>query len=100
MRESRYRESRLCRALGNPIVYRIVVLLAEHGPLTPSAIAGEVGRRIGTVSTHLAKLRSLDLVRYETAGRQTRYWLKHPLATRIVLRSLRRFVATAAPIRD
>jgi hypothetical protein len=35
------------------------------------------GRTIQTVSTHLAKLRAMDVVRYDTAGKEVRYWLKH-----------------------
>jgi hypothetical protein len=36
MEEKRYRESRLCRLLGNPIVYQLVLVLDQEGPLTPS----------------------------------------------------------------
>ena len=39
MEEKRCRESRLCRLLGNPVVYQIVVLLDAGGPLTPSKLA-------------------------------------------------------------
>jgi hypothetical protein len=33
------------------------------------------------VSGHLAKLRAADLVRYNTDGKQVRYWLKHKRET-------------------
>ena len=77
MDEKRYRESRLCRLLGNPIVYQLVELLQVNGPLTPSRAATMTGRDVSTISVHLAKLRNADIVRYETAGKETRYWLKH-----------------------
>ena len=58
MEEKRYRESRLCRLLGNPIVYQLVLLLDTGGPLTPSKLAKLMGRQVSTVSIHLGKLRS------------------------------------------
>lgn len=98
MEERRYRESRICRTLGNPTVYRIIVLLANRGPLTPSEIAGLTRRKISTVSGHLARLRTADLVRYETRGKRVRYWLKHAGGTRAVLGALGRLVRRAAAL--
>jgi hypothetical protein len=45
MDEGKYRESRLCRLLGNPVVYQLVLFLASGGPLTPSKLAKIAGRR-------------------------------------------------------
>jgi hypothetical protein len=53
LKESRYRESRLCRVLGNPVVYPMVQLLDERGPLSPLAVATRVSRRLQTVSAHV-----------------------------------------------
>jgi hypothetical protein len=36
MDETEYSESRLCRLLGNPVIYRLVVLLDQGGPTTSS----------------------------------------------------------------
>ncbi len=77
MEEKRYRESRLCRLLGNPIVYQLVLLLEAGGPLTPSKLAKLIGRQVSTASIHLGKLRAADLVHYDTDGRQLRYRFKH-----------------------
>jgi DNA-binding transcriptional ArsR family regulator len=74
--------------LGNPVVYAIVKLLDEQGPMSPSAIAAAVGRRLQTVSGHLAMLRTADLVRYERRGGNTHYWLKHGPATKELLAAL------------
>lgn len=63
-------------------------LLDEHGPMSPSAIAKAMNRRLPTVSGHLAVLRASDLVRYDRRGGRTRYWLKHPRATRCLLGAL------------
>jgi hypothetical protein len=52
MNETHYRESRLCRLLGKPIVYQLVVLLNHRGALTPSMLAGLTGRSVQTVSEH------------------------------------------------
>jgi len=100
MRESRYRESRLCRVLGNPVAYAMVRLLDERGPMSPSGVAEHVGRRLQTVSGHLATLRALDLVRYDRKGGRTRYWIKRGPATRRILRALAAFVKEAGPPPD
>ena len=92
MDEANYRSSRLCRLFGNPVVFQIVVLLDQGGPLTPSRLAKFVGRSVQAVSSHLAKLRAADIVRYSTAGREVRYWLKHKRATRDLLKSVDRAV--------
>jgi DNA-binding transcriptional ArsR family regulator len=88
MEEKRYRESRLCRLLGNPIVYQIVL----HLEATPSKLAKLIGRQVSTVSIHLGKLRAADVVRYDTSGKETRYWLKHKSEIKGLLRMLERVV--------
>ena len=98
MEEGRYRESRLCRLLGNPVLYRITVLLAEHGPLTPSKLAKITGRSIQTVSTHLAKLRVADVVRYETEWKHVSYRLKHPGEIKGVLKALGKAVRASTKL--
>ncbi len=100
MRESRYRESRVCRVLGNPIVYATVQLLAERGPMAPTQIAKAVHRHLATTSNHLATLRTVDLVRYDRKGGQTRYWLKHPSETKHLLASLSALVHSTGRIPD
>jgi DNA-binding transcriptional ArsR family regulator len=92
MDETKYRSSRLCRLLGNPVVFQIVLLLDQAGAATPSRLAKYSGRSVQTVSGHLAKLRSADVVRYSTAGRQVRYWLKHKRETRELLKAMDRVV--------
>ena len=97
MEETEYRQSRLCRLLGNPVVFSIVLALAEHRELTPTEIAKKVGRSVYRVSNLLAALRLAEVVRYNTASRQTKYRLKHPRQTRPLLKSLRDFVEAAGP---
>lgn len=94
MDEKRYRESRLCRLLGNPIVYQLIVLLEVAGPTTPSKLAKLIGRHVSTISIsiHLAKLRSADVVRYNTSGKEVRYWLKHKGEMKGLLKMLERVV--------
>jgi DNA-binding transcriptional ArsR family regulator len=92
MDETEYRASRLCRLLGNPVVYQIVILLNNAGPTTPSRLAKLAGRSVQTVSGHLAKLRAADIVRYDTAGKEVRYWLKHHGETRALLKALEKVV--------
>jgi hypothetical protein len=98
MEEKRYRESRLCRLLGNPIVYQIVVLLQAGGSLTPSKLANLTGRQVSTVSIHLGKLRAADVVRHDTSGKETRYWLKHKSEMKGLLKILKRVVNASAKL--
>jgi DNA-binding transcriptional ArsR family regulator len=98
MDETEYRESRICRLLGNPVVYQLVVLLDNGGPMTPSNLAKLAGRSVRTVSGHLAKLRAADLVRYHSVGEEVRYWLKHPGETRVLLKALERVVHAAGKV--
>ena len=100
MRESQYRESRVCRALGNPVVYAVLRLLHDRGPMSPTQIAVVVNRRLQTVSGHLAMLRAVDLVRYERRGGVTRYWLKHERETERLLAVLGDLVREASRMRD
>jgi len=74
--ERAYRQSRLCRVLGNPLAYSIVNLLAENKDVTPSQIARGVGKSVSRVSHVLAALRMMEVVRYETNGKQASYRLK------------------------
>jgi predicted transcriptional regulator len=92
MDETEYRESRLCRLLGNPVIYQLVVLLDQGGPTTPSGLAKLAGRSVQTVSGHLGKLRAADIVRYDTAGKEVRYWLKHHGETRALFKALEKIV--------
>ena len=98
MDEKRYRESRLCRLLGNPIVYQLVVLLDAGGPLTPSKLAKLIGRQVSTISIHLGKLRAADVVRYDTSGKETRYWFKHKSEMKGLLRMLEKVVDASAKL--
>jgi DNA-binding transcriptional ArsR family regulator len=98
MDEIDYRQSRLCRLLGNPVIYQLVVLLDSGGASTPSKLAKQAGRSIQTVSGHLAKLRAADVVRYDTAGKQVRYWLKHRGEMRTVLKALEKVVHASSRI--
>jgi DNA-binding transcriptional ArsR family regulator len=98
MDESEYRESRICRLLGNPVVYQLVVLLDGGGTMTPSKLAKAAGRSVQTVSGHLAKLRAADIVRYDTAGKEVRYWLKHKGETRQLLKALEKIVHASSKV--
>ena len=98
MEEKRYRESRLCRLLGNPVIYQLILLLDAGGPLTPSKLARLLERQISTVSVHLAKLRNADIVRYDTSGKETRYWLKHKAEMKGLLRMLGKVVDVSAKV--
>jgi hypothetical protein len=44
MEEKRYRESRLCRLLGNLIIYQLVLRLDVDGPKTPGKLAKQIDR--------------------------------------------------------
>jgi DNA-binding transcriptional ArsR family regulator len=98
MDEIKFRESRVCRLLGNPVIYQLVLFLENGGPLTPSKLAKFAGRSVQTVSGHLAKLRAADLVRYNTDGKQVRYWLKHKRETSKLLKALETIVHSSSEL--
>lgn len=94
-----YRQSRVCRVLGNPAAIAVVSLLAEHQEMNPSDIARAVGRSVSRTSNVLAALRLAEIVRYETDGKRARYRLKHPREVRRMLDGLAGFVKTASAFR-
>ena len=83
MKEKDYRASRLMRELGVPIRYQIVKLL-EEGPKTVGQLAQLLDRHPATISHHLHILRAVDVVRYETKGRNAVYWLKAELVPALI----------------
>jgi predicted transcriptional regulator len=95
MDEKRYRESRICRLLGNPLVYQLVILLEAGGPLTTSKLAKLIGRQVSTVS---GKLRAADVVRYDTSGKETRCWLKYKSGMKRLLRMPEKVVDVPAKL--
>ena len=99
MEERAYRQSRLCRLLGNPLAFSIVRLLAENKDISPSQVARGVGRSVSRVSHVLAALRMTEVVRYETDGKQARYRLKHPREIRQILSALEKFIESASSSR-
>jgi hypothetical protein len=80
--EDSYRQSRLCRLLGNPVAFAVVELLANNNELNPSEISRAVGRSVQRVSN----------------GKRNRYRLKHPREVRSILASLSRFVKVASAV--
>lgn len=99
MDEQWYRASQLCRILGNPTAFQILLLLQREGPLTPGDMARRVGRKVSTISMALGKMRGIELVRYDTRGGRTRYWLKQPRESRALLAGLSRVVHSASSMR-
>lgn len=99
MEEVSYRQSRLCRLLGNPVAFAVVQLLAENKERGPSEIARAVGRSVQRVSTVLGALRLGEVVRYETDGKRNLYRLEHPSEVKSVLSALSRFVKAASAVR-
>jgi DNA-binding transcriptional ArsR family regulator len=97
VKENAYRQSRLCRLLGNPIAFSIVQTLAENKEMTPGGISKAVGRSVSRVSHLLAALRLAEVVRYETEGKRATYRLKHPREIRQLLRALSDFIESASP---
>ena len=70
--EVSYRQSRVCRLLGNPIAFTVVALLADNKQMSTGEIAKAIGRSVPRTSNILRALRLVELVRYETEGRHAR----------------------------
>ena len=91
MPETQYRASRVCRVLGNPTAYQIMKLLFGSKK-TPSEIAEQMQISITLTSSTLRILRNLDIVRYETKGKEKVYWIKDKTIPQVCKR-LERFVS-------
>jgi hypothetical protein len=76
MNELDYRTTRILKALGNPLRYRILLRLLQE-PATPTRLARELQRGLDAVSRNLAVLRSLDLVCYRPRSHHLVYGVKH-----------------------
>lgn len=87
-----YRQSRLCRVLGNPVAFTVVSALADCKVMSTGEIVKVIGRSVPRTSDILGALRFADVVRYETEGRHARYRLKHPREIRRILDTLSGFV--------
>ena len=98
MEEDSYRQSRLCRLLGNPVAFAIVELLSESKELNPSEIARAVGRSVPRGSNVLGVLRLADVVRYDSDGKRNYYRLKHPSEIRQVLAAPPRVVKAVSTV--
>ncbi len=81
------------------MAFAIVQILAENKEMSPSAVAGAVGRSVSRVSHVLAALRLAEVVRYDADGRRARYRLKHPQQVRQILRALSGFIDSTSRAR-
>ncbi len=85
VKEKRFRGSVICRVLGYPISYGIIKLMLEKGKLDLNTTAKFVERSKQATCSQLTKLRLANLIRYETKGKTTRYWIKYPAEIRKLL---------------
>ena len=74
------------------------VVFGERRSVNADKLAKIAGRSVQTVSGHLAKLRAADLVRYDTDGKQVRYWLKHKRDTSRLLKALETIVHSSSKL--
>ena len=78
MDETAYRASQICRILGNPKAFRMLLEIRRLGTATPTELALLVDRSVPTVSLTLKSLRQAQLVRYQRDGSTALYRLKSP----------------------
>jgi DNA-binding transcriptional ArsR family regulator len=60
-------------ALADPTRRRVLRAVAEHGPVTATALAGSLPVTRQAVARHLGLLRAAGLVAAERSGRETRF---------------------------
>lgn len=85
--ERKFRGSQIWRALRSPVAYGIVCFLLEKGDASLDEIARVAKRSKSATCVHLSKLRLANIVRCDTKGRKTRYWIKYPKEVRSLIRS-------------
>ncbi len=83
MPETQYRGSRLCRILGNPTAYQILRHLMKKSA-SPTELVKEIGLSLQTICDTLRNLRNVDMVRYETVGKNKIYFLKDTYLKRVI----------------
>jgi len=83
MPETQYRGSRFCRILGNPTAYQILSHLMKK-PASPTELVKEIGLALQTICDTLRNLRNIDVVRYETVGKNKIYFLKDAYLKHII----------------
>lgn len=76
MQELPYRATRILKALGNPLRYRILTMLTAQSA-TPTELARGLNRPRFVISRNLALLRALDLVGYHPRGPCLLYHAKY-----------------------
>ena len=96
MEEVSYRQLRLCRLLGDPVAFTVVLFLANGKDMSTGEIARAIGRSVPRTSNILGALRLAEVVRYETEGRHARYRLQHPREIQRILDALFGFVKTTS----
>ncbi|TQS43563.1 ArsR/SmtB family transcription factor [Cryptosporangium phraense] len=72
-------------AVGDPIRFEVLRLLATRGPSAQSALAERLGLTPSRLGNHLAALRASGLVRTSREGRSTRYDVTDPDAVRALI---------------
>ena len=92
MPELLYRSCRVAGAFGQPAKFSIIDLLMKKGPLTLYEISEAIHRSKPTTCQHLSKLKSLDIIRFETKTKGTKYWIKYPEEVKLILDSIEAFV--------
>ncbi len=76
--EKQYRTVRLMKVLSNPHRYRLLIRVAEEGPVASRVLADRMEPSLSSVSNHLGKLKKIDLVQSRRDGRRSLYRLKRP----------------------
>ena len=84
MPETPYRASQICRVLGNPKAYQILLELRRRKTATTTQLAAALKRTSPTVSAHLRSLREVHLVRYQREGAKAVYRLKSADVERVM----------------
>ena len=67
--------ARVFKILGDETRLRLLLLLAEHGPLSVSSLCASVGQTQTTVSHHLTLMRMADLVDFRRSGKKNLYFV-------------------------
>ncbi|OGC38827.1 hypothetical protein A2Y85_05320 [candidate division WOR-3 bacterium RBG_13_43_14] len=90
-----YRQSRIAKALGQPAKYSIIDFLLNSGPTSLDRLSKAIHRSKTTTCYHLSKLKSLELVRYETKTSGVIYWIKYEPELRGIIQALESYIKRA-----
>ncbi len=83
---STLRKARLAKALGHPVRIAIIEYLLEHDRCSSGMLTHEISLSQSTLAQHLKLLKNAGLLRFETKGKETSYFINQEVWNEVEIR--------------